>query len=56
MNKMLDPNAPRLSEKALLRLLGVPLPFNREAKEMAKRERRTARRNRNAEKQYWLNS
>lgn len=57
MNKPMDPDAPRLSEKAVLRLLGLPVPFaGREAKEMAKRERRTERRNRQTEKRFWLDS
>lgn len=57
MNKPLDPNAPRLTEKAFLRRIGVPVPFEgRAAKEAAKHKRRKDRRAAIARKREWLDS
>lgn len=57
MNKMLPADYPRLSDKALLRLMGVPVPFaGRAAKEEERKARRMERRQVRARKAEWLNS
>lgn len=57
MNKTLPTDYPRLSDKAMLRLIGEPVPFmGRAAKELDRRARRTERRQVIARKCEWINS
>lgn len=57
MNKMLPADHARLSDKAVLRLMGVAVPFaGRAAKEEDRKARRTERRQVRARKAEWLNS
>lgn len=57
MNKMLDTEYPRLSEKAFLRKIGVAVPFEGvKAKEVRKRAFRANRKSRIAAKRAWLDT